>query len=503
MASEPLTPSEGLRVVAKQTRSSFSEIGRSGIRRFAGQIYEEFLPSLRGTQGIKVYREMRDNDPIIGATMYAIEQVIEKASWTIHPAGKSALDLKAANFLKTCMHDMEHTWQDFISECLSFLTYGWVWCELVYKIRKGESNNPKTNSKENDGLIGWRKLPRRVQSSFYNWEYNEESGDLEAFSQMAPPDYMVRTIPLEKSFHLRTKLDGNNPEGRSVLRNAYRPWYFKKNMEEIEAIGVERDLVGLPIFTPPEGFDIDATENSAIKNEVKKIISNLRRDEQEGVCLPTGWTLELLAIGGSRRQFDMDKIINRYDKRIAATVLAQFIMLGMDRVGSFALSRNQNDLFLVAVQSMLSKIAAGLNNGPIPKLFALNPEFAPLGSAIPVLTPGKVTDPNLDELSNYVSRLAGKGFMLPKEHIITELETIAGLSNQDVEQVGEIDPEADGENLIISPILPQQGLFSPPGQGQNPPQNAQNGPKKPQNGPKKPQNAQNRQKEPQDQAKEE
>jgi hypothetical protein len=56
-------------------------------------------------------------------------------------------------------------------------------------------------------------------------------------------------------------------------------------------------------------------------------------DEQAGVFLPPGWTLELLSIGNSRRQFDMDKIINRYDKRIAITMLAQFIMLGIDRVG--------------------------------------------------------------------------------------------------------------------------------------------------------------------------
>jgi hypothetical protein len=435
-------------------RTAFSEVGRSGIRRFGGQLYEEFLTSLRGLQGIRVYREMRDNDPIIGAAMYAIEQIIEKAPWNIRPYGKSNLDKEAANFLKSCLMDMEHSWQDFIGETLSMLTYGWNFSEIVYKIRKGANNDPEISSRENDGLIGWRKISRRVQSSFYNWIFDEDSGDLIAFQQMTPPDYTVRTIPLAKGILFRMKLEGENPEGRSILRNAYRPYYFRKNIEEIEAIGIERDLVGLPVIGVPEGFDIDSEEGAGVRAQISTIISNLRRDEQDGICLPSGFTISLLQIGSSRRQFDSDKIINRLDKRIAATILAQFIMLGMDRVGSFALSRNQNDLFLAAVQSILSNIASTLNRVAVPRLFALNPKFAPLGSKIPRLSPGKVTDPNLDELSNYVNRLTKTGMMLPKRRILTSLEGLAGLSNADIDQVGDIEIEGEGEELVEAPQLP-------------------------------------------------
>jgi hypothetical protein len=435
-------------------RNAFSEIGRSGVRRFGGQIYEEFLTSLRGLQGIRVYREMRDNDPIVGAAMYAIEQIIEKAPWSIRPYGKTPLDKDAANFLKSCLNDMEHSWQDFIGEALSMLTYGWCWHEIVYKIRKGSTGNPETSSAENDGLIGWRKIARRLQSSFYDWVFDEETGDLVAFSQMTPPDYTVRTIPYAKSILFRTKIEGENPEGRSILRNAYRSWYFRKNIEEIEAIGIERDLVGLPVITVPEGFDIDSDESSDVRSQINSIIANLRRDEQDGICLPFGFDIKLLQIGSSRRQFDSDKIINRYDKRIAATILAQFIMLGMDRVGSFALSRNQNDLFLAAIQSVLSNIASTLNRVAVPRLFALNPKFEALGGKIPRLYPGKVTDPDLDALSNYVSRLASKGMMLPKRRILDNLEEAAGLGNADLNQAGDIEIGGEGEELVEAPMLP-------------------------------------------------
>jgi hypothetical protein len=452
-------PTTAIDTIEKGRRPSthniaLSEIGRSGIRRFGGQVYEEFLTSLRGTAGIRAYREMRDNDPIVGAIMFAIEQIMEKATWSIKPAGKSVLDKEAANFLKSNMNGMEHSWQEFISEITSMLTYGYCIFETVYKIRKGNTGNPETSSAEDDGLIGWRKHARRMQSSFYDWVFDENTGDLIAFSQMTPPDYKVRTIPISKCLHFRTKLDGDNPEGRSLLRNAYKSYYFKKSIEEIEAIGIERDLVGLPVFTPPEGFDIDSAEHAAVRTAISNIIANLRRDEQDGILLPPGFAVNLLQIGSSRRQFDTDKIINRYDKRIAATVLAQFIMLGMDRVGSFALSSNQSDLFLVAVQSMLGRIAAHLNRVAVPRLFALNPKFGALGSNIPKLVVGKVTDPNLKDLADYVSKLAGKGFMLPKERILSELEEIAGLSGMHSDGVGEIEVDGQGSDLVEAPMLP-------------------------------------------------
>lgn len=49
------------------------EIGRIGQRRYGGTIYEEFLHELRGTRGIEVYREMSENDDVVGAILFAIE----------------------------------------------------------------------------------------------------------------------------------------------------------------------------------------------------------------------------------------------------------------------------------------------------------------------------------------------------------------------------------------------------------------------------------------------
>ena len=52
------------------------EQGKTGLNRWGGNISEEFLPELRGIEGVKVYREMSDNDDIIGAVLFAIKILI-------------------------------------------------------------------------------------------------------------------------------------------------------------------------------------------------------------------------------------------------------------------------------------------------------------------------------------------------------------------------------------------------------------------------------------------
>jgi hypothetical protein len=221
------------------------------------------------------------------------------------------------------------------------------------------------------------------------------------------PDYRKRVIPYSKSLLFRTKFRYNNPEGRSLLRNAYRPWYFKKHIEEIEGIGIERDLAGLPVFTVPEGIDIWNPRNAdavRIKNKAEQLVRNIRRDHNEGVVLPFGWELNLLSTQ-SRRQFDTNAIINRYDQRIAMTLLADIVLLGADKVGSYALADVKQSLMGVSLEAILDTISDVFNRIAIPRLFKVN--VFPGLEKYPQLVAGKVITPDIAELARYVQALAG------------------------------------------------------------------------------------------------
>lgn len=154
--------------------NTFDELGRIGQKKYAGVFYEEFLPELQGRRGAEAYEEMANNDDIIGAILFAIEMLIRQVEWNVEPRGSERIDQEAADFVRSCMDDMEQSWQDTLSEILSFLTYGWSYHEIVYKRRMGKSKNVKLNSKYDDGLIGWRELPIRAQDTLWRWEYDKD-----------------------------------------------------------------------------------------------------------------------------------------------------------------------------------------------------------------------------------------------------------------------------------------------------------------------------------------
>lgn len=359
---------------------------------------------------------MSENDDIVGAILFAIEMLVRQCDWNVEPGGDTAKDKEAAEFVESCMNDMQDTWIDTISEILSFLTYGWSYHEIVYKRRMGNTKDPRTKSKYSDGLIGWRKLPIRSQETLYQWEYDNED-NLLGMTQMPPPDFGTFTIPIEKALLFRTKSRKNNPEGRSILRNAYRSWYFKRRIQEIEGIGIERDLAGLPVIHGPEDLDIwDDQNKDAVKARLglEEMVRSIRRDEMEGVVLPAGYTLELLSSGGTR-QFDTNAIINRYDTRIAMTVLADFIFLGHDKTGSWALSSDKTELFAVAIGAFLDIICETFNSQGIPALIDINGQHFAGITEYPKMTHGDIEDADITKVASFIKDMTGIGVLVPDD----------------------------------------------------------------------------------------
>lgn len=429
---------------------------RYGVKGYGSILMEEFLPELRGVKGVQVYTEMADNDATIGAILFAIEMLMGNTDFKIEPGGDTAKDKECAEFVESCMYDMERTWPDTLSEIMSFMTYGWAWHEIVYKRRVGKTSSPLTNSKYSDGLIGWRKLPPRAQDTLEGWEYKEGTDDLIGMTQLAPPDFVRVTIPIEKSLHFRTRSRKDNPEGRSILRTAYRAYYFKKRLEEIEGYGMERDLAGFPLLYAPEDLDIwdDDPETQAKLAWAERMVSSIRRDALEGLVLPggyengTGWKLELLASSG-KRQFDTNAIIERYDKRIATTVLADFTMLGQQQVGSFALADSKTKIFALAIGSYLNIICEVFNNQAIPRLIDLNGDHFKGITDYPKMTHGDIDEQDIVQFATYIKEMVGIGVLEPDEELEKEVRRVGGLPEKletatpKEVQPGEEDPEEE------------------------------------------------------------
>jgi len=427
-----------------------SVTGFSGLKQSYGTVDEEFLRRLKGQEGVKTYREMADNSSTIGAVLYIIKALVRQVEWRAEPADETPLALDAAQFLEECLLDMSTTWEDTVSEVLSMLQYGWSYFEKVYKIRRGpDEKDTSMRSKYSDGKIGWRKFALRAQDTLDRWEFDEEGG-LAGMHQSDLASGKEAFIPIEKAVLFRTEVTKNNPEGRSLLRNAVTDWFYLKRISNIEAIGIERDMTGLLTMEVP--IEILATtadsDQRALRTQLEDMLSKLKRDEREFAMIPaeldqdakpTGYKLKLLTTGGSR-QIDTNATKLYYKIGILQSMVAQFVQLGMSSVGSFALASSQTDLFAMALGAILGIIASTFNRFGVASLMQLNgipPELWP------ELVAGDIETPALAEMALYVTALANAGKLPEDEALDRRLLEIAGLPIPEEPTEGEMNLPPD------------------------------------------------------------
>lgn len=417
----------------------FTEIGVTGLVQYSGYVQEEFLTELQGIRWRRVVREMVNNDPIVAAMLFAIEYLCRQVTWEWKPAGegKDAQDKASLEFAQQCWQDMSQATSDLVAEMLSFVPWGWSYFEIVYKQRQGEQREPGKASKFDDNKIGWRKWAIRAQESLTRWEFDDEGGT-QAMVQMAAPSYETRVINIEKSLLFRTSTHKNNPEGRSLLRSAYRPWYFKKNIENFEAIGIERYLAGLPVITAPARIlsENASPEDKALAEYLRKMATTIRMNEMAGVVMPSdphkdttipAFSLSLLN-GGARNDAKTRETIEGKNQEILMSTMADLLMIGHQKTGSFALVDKKADLFTEGLGSFLDTIAEVINRHAAPRLARLNGIPA---VSMPRLEHGSVQKLSLKELSEILA--SGQSVFTPRE--VAHLIERAGLPKRSEEEI--------------------------------------------------------------------
>ena len=179
----------------------------------------------------------------------------------------------------------------------------------------------------------------------------------------------------------------------------------------------------------PDGVDIwddKDPELVSINAALTSMVKNIRRNEYEGLVLPFGYEAELLSTGGTR-QFDTNAIINRYDAKIAQTVMADFIMLGHEQTGSFALSEDKTELFAVALGAFLDVICETFNNQGIPSLIDMNGAHFDAITDYPQLAHGDVDKRDITKLSTFLKDMVGVGILIPDEDLEDYVREVANL----------------------------------------------------------------------------
>lgn len=457
--------------------TSMDAMGVAGVKISSGFVHDEFIINLIGERGRRIYREMKDNDATVGAILFALEMLLRAVSWDVEFDDEEEAETEsttpdinlnatgtirngedAVQFIEGMLFDdMSHTWDDFISIVLTMLPYGWQYSEIVWKRRLGPNQEPTKDSIYSDGMIGVHKLADRSQETLDKWDVDEQ-GTVWGMWQCPPLGGEVRYIPMAKALHFRPSSHKDNPEGRSLLRTAYRSWFFLKNIQEIESIAIEREMNGLPVVYIPDAILNGTTaEAKTAVESYKKMVRDVKFNEQGGIVLPsdpyrdregtpTGIKqveFALVNAGGSRA-VDTDAVIKRYQGDIARTILAQFILLSQaGSKGGYSQSKSEIDLFLGAGQGFIDSIADTCNRELIPKIWKVNgldPQY------MPYLKPGKLAPDDLGVLGEYVAKLAAAGVMLFDEETSEYLRDVGGLpKGSEINEDEEITFDTDEE----------------------------------------------------------
>ncbi len=332
--------------------TSNSAILKPGLSIWSGQIKEEYLQALKPwSKAIKVYHEMQD-DVVIGALFESVQTPLLASPFEITPGGDSSEDLKAVDFLeKNLLKNPHFEWSSHVEDMLEFLSIGFALSEKVLE-------------KQSDGLLHLRDLIPIGQDSLYKWGDPDEFGLVTSFQQRV--DSHTHTAPMDKLLHFKFKGKHRDPQGRGILRSLYRPWFFKKNLEALEAIGVERDVGNAPVATLKEGVRY----SQADLDKLQAALEGFRMDEALYVILPGG--IELKPYAGGNKVYDTRLIIRDWQHLIRQRFFADFLSLGSESVGTQALAREMTTFFGLALRAIQEIMLSVWNRQLIPWLFKWN-----------------------------------------------------------------------------------------------------------------------------------
>lgn len=347
-----------------ERKAATTEVGYPGLTQYAGYIDTERDTRLRNRRvRFEAYDRML-NDATVWAGMTAMNAFMRSTGYVINPADDTPDGTNHVALVEECIDRMEGDWGTTFSQINSQNIYGFSIFEIVYDLLP-------------DGRIGWKRWAPRAQATIDHWVFDDDGRELLGFVQIAPPRYK----PVEIRFadvdilHFATERRNQSPEGVSFLRPMYDAWYFKDHISRIEAIGIEREMVGMPVMELP----LAVMQDPVALKSWQDVMSRMRADEEAFMLVPSDtdengerrYTFSLQNAGG-QRAIDTNTVIARYERLILRTLLADFMTLGDQGTGSFALGSSRVDFFARQIQGILDGIADTINQQAIKPLCALN-----------------------------------------------------------------------------------------------------------------------------------
>ena len=452
-----------------------NEFGASGTENFGGYIRrEDFNPELDNfVTAVKIYDKMRINDAQIKAMLSVIKLPLRGATWTcIPPEHGDEVDQQIADFANDCLFSddaMDDPWDDTLRNILLMLDFGFSCAEIVWRVEEG-------------GTYRIKRLAPRLPKTIRMWNV-DRYGKLLAVIQYAPvpvstaypktgsivPGSSHRDVPLGglspgiataanpqvANIHYSTAVsfqylvlpseymcvfsldkEGDNYQGRSLLRSVYKNYYFKDNAYHLEGVRLDRFGVGIPVAQLEEGHNLNQNDLDALV----EVLEAVRSNERAYLIAPPHVTYDLLPRTGSQTAGSgATQWIDHHDQQIARNVLAGFLTMGQDTHGTLGFGSRLTDMFVSSLNGVAAGICATLKRQVVTKLIDLN--FDMTNRKYPRVTCRDLEQADLDKLVSTLGALVGT-FITPDDDTESLLRKLLKLPSLDKNETRKAKAEA-------------------------------------------------------------
>lgn len=376
--------------------SNMKELGRSGTYVSSYEIQDDYLAQLNGKEAQDLFHKMLLSDSQIRKVVHAVSNPIRSAKWSIEPASDDTKDLEVAALIEQILFkDMPNGWTGKLDEILTFPWKGFSVFEVVHKNRFDPAIGPYT---------GLWNLAFRDQRTIEEWRF-DGAGVLTEIRQKQDGDIPVDVYLKSENLLFFFNEQKGNDIGFPFCRMLYGNYKRKLLYKELQAIGIERGAIGVPILTLPKGVDTESEEYGSAADQ----LDAYTQAESANFILPDGYTLEV----NQTNTFDPEKVqkaIKAENEEIAGSIVGMFLEMGIGgNSGNQAGVNVSADFFRDGIEYIANKVSEAVNHKLIENLVRLN--YGDTIETLPKLVHSGISAEAGKELMEIVTGYVGAGII--------------------------------------------------------------------------------------------
>lgn len=427
----------------------FTEIGVGGSVMQGGYPQQDGppKPGLHGIQRWRKATEILSDISIVAASLRYTLNLMARPAWKAEPPSDKVEAKDAAEFMESVLQGCDTSWARIVRRSGLYRFHGFGIHEWTAKRRE-------------DGKIGLAAIEVRPGQTIQRWD-RDDNGNVKGVWQRNPQNGREIYLPREKLVYLVDDALSDSPEGMGWFRHLVDPAQQITRYLNLEKIGFERDLAGIPIGRAPiaainkligtmvpdgnggEKKFTQADAEAMIKGiqdfvllKSKQPDTGLLLDSQpftgktsDGTTVSTAlqWGVELLT--GTQTSIEaLGNAIRRLAFDMALIMGTESLLVGREGAGSLALSENKSRDIYLGINAALGDMAEAYDRDLVDTIWALNGLPSELR---PKLKTEDAAFRDVEQMARVLRDMGAAGAILhPNDPAINDMRALMALSPQ-------------------------------------------------------------------------